>query len=317
MDLIDQVLKGDRLALARLITLVENGTPQGQEAIDQLFPHTGHAHLIGITGPSGAGKSTLVNALVKVMRKAEPQSQVGVIAVDPSSPFSGGALLGDRVRMRDLSADPGVFVRSMATRGSLGGLARATFAVALALDAAGFNPILVETVGAGQAEVEIASLAHTTLVVEAPGLGDEVQAIKAGILEIADVLVVNKADRPGAEAVEQALNSMLEIGYAVHAGENQSEKWVPPVIKSIATLGQGIPEIQNAIREHARFLQQGGRWQQMERKRIQRWMETLFQNALYSQWQSANSHQKYEKIITSLVERQCSPSQAIQKLIKD
>jgi LAO/AO transport system kinase len=316
MNMIDKVLHGDRLALARLITHVENDTPQGQESIDRLFPHTGHAHLIGITGSSGAGKSTLVNALVKTMRQADPQQQVGVIAVDPTSPFSGGALLGDRVRMRDLAADPQVFVRSMATRGSLGGLASTTFAVALVLDAAGFNPILVETVGAGQAEVEIASLAHTTLVVEAPGLGDEVQAIKAGILEIADVLVVNKADRPGAEAVVQALKSMLEIGNAVHAGEKQAEQWIPPIIKTTATLGQGMPELNKAIHTHMAFLQEGNRWQGVERKRIQRWMELLFHNTLLSKLQSANSQKKFETVLTSVVDRELSPSQAIQQLIK-
>jgi len=317
MDLIDKVLKGDRLALARLITHVENDTPQGQEAIDRLFPHTGHAHLIGITGPSGAGKSTLVNALVKTMRQDDPHQQVGIIAVDPTSPFSGGALLGDRLRMRDLAADPQVFVRSMATRGSLGGLAKTTFGVALVLDAGGFNPILVETVGAGQSEVEIASLAHTTLVVEAPGLGDEVQAIKAGILEIADVLVVNKADRPGVEAVEQALKSMLEIGNAVHTGEKQTEHWAPPIIKTTATLGQGMPELSKAIHAHMAFLQEGNRWQGVERKRIQRWMELLFQNTLYSKWQSANSQKKFEMVLTSVVDRTLSPSQAIQKLINN
>lgn len=317
MDPIKHILAGDRLALARLISQVEDDTPQGREAIDQLFAHTGHAHLIGITGPSGAGKSTLVNALVSSMRREDPHCQIGIIAVDPTSPFSGGALLGDRVRMRDLATDPQVFVRSMATRGSLGGLAKTTFSVALTLDAAGFNPILVETVGAGQSEVEIASLAHTTLVVEAPGLGDEVQATKAGILEIADVLVVNKADRPGADAVEQALTSMLEIGYAVHAGNDRSESWTPPVIKTTATRGQGMPELNAAIHAHMAFLQQDNRWLAVERKRIQRWLDMLFQSALLARWQTENSTQKFESVLTSVVERSLPPSKAIQRLLKN
>jgi LAO/AO transport system kinase len=215
MFAIEQILQGDRLALARLITQVENDTVEGAQALDELFQYTGKAHIIGITGPSGAGKSTLVNSLVKILRLRKTDAQIGVIAVDPTSPFTGGALLGDRVRMRDISNDEKVFVRSMATRGALGGLARTVPAVVQVMDAAGYDPILVETVGAGQAEVEIVRLAHTTLVVEAPGLGDDIQAIKAGILEIADILVVNKADRPGADNVIQSLQSMLELGYSL------------------------------------------------------------------------------------------------------
>jgi len=195
------VLQGDQLSLARTITQVENDTQLGHQVLDQLFSHGGTAHLIGITGPSGAGKSTLVNALVRRYREQMPEKKVAVIGVDPTSPFSGGALLGDRVRMRDICADPGVFMRSMATRGALGGLAKTTAAVVAILDAGGYDPILVETVGAGQAEVDIARLAHTTIVIEAPGLGDDVQSSKAGILEIADILVVNKSDHPGAEGV--------------------------------------------------------------------------------------------------------------------
>ncbi|MDP1604011.1 MAG: methylmalonyl Co-A mutase-associated GTPase MeaB, partial [Legionella sp.] len=190
------VLNGDRLALARLLTQVENNAPEGRSALIELFPHTGRAHLVGVTGAPGTGKSSLVNQLALLYRRAENR-RVAVVAVDPSSPFTGGAVLGDRVRMRDLSGDPGVFIRSMATRGSLGGLAQATANIVQVFDAAGFDIIMIETVGAGQSEVDIARLAHTTLVVEAPGLGDDIQAIKAGILEIADILVINKADRPG------------------------------------------------------------------------------------------------------------------------
>ena len=207
MDLIADLLGGSRLALSRLLTQVENDTPAGRQALSQLFPYTGRAHLIGVTGAPGTGKSSLVNQLARVYRVGEgfgnPASgvprRVAIVAVDPTSPFTGGAILGDRVRMRDLAGDPGVFIRSMATRGSLGGLARTTAGMVQVFDAAGFELILIETVGAGQSEVDIARLAHTTLVVEAPGLGDDIQAIKAGILEIADILVINKADRPGVE----------------------------------------------------------------------------------------------------------------------
>src|SRR5574338_1269218 len=225
MSLTASVLEGNRLALARLLTQVENDLPEGRAALAELFPHTGQAHLIGVTGAPGTGKSSLVNQLALHFRKTEGR-RVGIVAVDPSSPFSGGAVLGDRVRMRDLSGDPGVFIRSMATRGSLGGLARATASVVQVFDAAGFEVILIETVGAGQAEVDIARLAHTTLVVEAPGLGDDIQAIKAGILEIADILVINKADRPGVENTEKALKSMLELAHPIervfHHGQAMS-----------------------------------------------------------------------------------------------
>ncbi len=227
MNLAEAVLAGERLALARLLTQVENDTPDGRMALDALFAHTGRATLVGITGAPGTGKSSLVNALARCIRHPADGSlprKVGIVAVDPSSPFTGGALLGDRVRMRDLAGDPGVFIRSMASRGALGGLARTTAEVVQVLDAAGFDLILIETVGVGQDEVEIARLAHTTLVVEAPGLGDDIQAIKAGILEIADILVVNKADQPGAENTERALRAMLEMGASrLRNGADQSE----------------------------------------------------------------------------------------------
>src|SRR5512140_1796061 len=212
MSLTQSVLEGNRLALTRLLTQVENDAPEGRQASTELFPYTGKAHLIGITGAPGTGKSSLVNQLALHYRRNADQ-KVAIVAVDPSSPFTGGAVLGDRVRMRDLSGDPGIFIRSMASRGSLGGIAQKTAALVQVFDAAGYEIILIETVGAGQSEVDVARLAHTTVVVEAPGLGDEIQAIKAGILEIADVLVVNKADRPGVENTERALRSTLELAH--------------------------------------------------------------------------------------------------------
>src|SRR5512134_3668705 len=212
MSLTKSVLDGNRLALARLLTQVENDLPEGRAALAELFAHTGRAHLLGVTGAPGTGKSSLVNQLALYYRKNE-NKKIAIIAVDPSSPFTGGAVLGDRVRMRDLSGDSGIFIRSMASRGSVGGIAQATASLAQVFDAAGFEIIVIETVGAGQSEVDVARLAHTTIVVEAPGMGDDIQAIKAGILEIADILVINKADRPGVENTERALRSNLELAH--------------------------------------------------------------------------------------------------------
>ena len=208
MSLIQAVLEGNRLALARLLTQVENDSAAGRAALTELFPHTAKAHMVGVTGAPGTGKSSLVNQLALHYRR-EADRRIAIVAVDPSSPFTGGAVLGDRVRMRDLAGDDGVFIRSMASRGSLGGIAQKTASIVQVFDAAGYDMILIETIGAGQSEVDVARLAHTTVVVEAPGLGDEIQAIKAGILEIADVLVINKADRPGVENTERALRSTL------------------------------------------------------------------------------------------------------------
>jgi LAO/AO transport system kinase len=213
VGLVEAVLSGDRRAMARLITRIENDAAGVRAELAQLYAHTGRAHIVGITGAPGAGKSTLVNELAKAYRA--DSRRVGVLAVDPTSPFSGGAVLGDRIRMRDLSGDSGVFIRSMATRGSLGGLARATASAIKVLDAAGFDLVMVETVGAGQSEVEIAQTAHTVVVVEAAGMGDDVQAIKAGLLEIADVFAVNKADRPGADHTIAALEMLLDLSHAV------------------------------------------------------------------------------------------------------
>jgi LAO/AO transport system kinase len=248
-----------------------------------------------------------------------PEKKVAVIGVDPTSPFSGGALLGDRVRMRDICADPGVFMRSMATRGALGGLAKTTAAVVAILDAGGYDPILVETVGAGQAEVDIARLAHTTIVIEAPGLGDDVQSSKAGILEIADILVVNKSDHPGAEGVVQSLRSMIEMG-TVDRGEQtqqtEPDQWIPPVISTIATQGQGIIELMEAISQHAEIIHQNGDYQRKENARMQAWVQQIFQEELMKNWQQADSYQNYAKIIQEVTERKLSPYRGVQQLLK-
>ncbi len=320
MNLANQILKGDRLALARAISQIENNIPVGQDVLDQLFKYSGQAHFIGITGPSGAGKSTLVNALIKNLLSQDIKKPIGVIAIDPTSPFTGGAFLGDRIRMRDISSNPNVFVRSMATRGALGGLASTTVAVAVILDAAGYDPVIIETVGAGQAEVDIARLAHTTIVVEAPGLGDDVQFIKAGILEVADIIVVNKADRPGADGLIKSLESMLKIGYSKHIDDKDEEPpsslWIPPVISTVALNGKGIKEVISAIHDHKQNIQLNGEWQKCERYRLQTWIERLFQNVIASRLENADSLENYQHVITAVSQRKITPRQAVERLIK-
>lgn len=329
MTLSQAVLNRDRLALSRLLTRVENNTEEGRIALTELFPHTGNAHLIGITGAPGTGKSTLVNQLALHYRKTDGM-RVAIVAVDPSSPFTGGAVLGDRVRMRDLAGDPNVFIRSMASRGSLGGLAQTTAAVVQVFDAAGFDVILIETVGAGQAEVDIAKLAHTTLVVEAPGLGDDIQAIKAGILEIADVLVINKADRPGVEKTERALKGMLELAHPAkrifrHHGEVmtapkletkiEAEMWIPRILRTIAKDGEGIVELGTAITEHVAYLRRGEEWTSRERAQLQSTLDALIQEKLVKQFRAEITPKRYEEILSSMMERKLSPWEAATQLM--
>lgn len=319
MELADALLAGSRLALARLLTEVENDTPAGQAGLDQIFPHTGRAHLIGVTGSPGTGKSSLVNRLALAYRhppEGEVPLRVAVLAVDPTSPFTGGAILGDRVRMRDLAGDPGVFIRSMASRGALGGLARTSAAAVNVLDAAGFEVILIETVGAGQSEVEIARLAHTTLVVEAPGMGDDIQAIKAGILEIADILVVNKADRPGAANTERALRAMLEMGHPTRrAASPEQEMWLPLVVSTMANSGQGTAEVLQAVARHADFLRRSGEWQRREVERLQTGLEMLVQQALMERWRSGVGAARLAEVVARLSARTLTPYAALNELI--
>jgi LAO/AO transport system kinase len=230
--------KGDNRSLARAITTVENRSPEGRALLREVFPFTGHARVIGITGSPGSGKSSLVDRLAVAYRKDNPQ--VGVIAVDPSSPFTGGAILGDRIRMQTLSTDPGIYIRSMATRGHLGGLAAATSDVIRVLDAAARDPILVETVGVGQDEIDIVKLADVSVVVLVPGMGDDVQALKAGIMEIGDIFVINKCDRPGVEKMERALMAVLSLAH-------REDGWIPPIVKTVATEGRGVEELKTQI----------------------------------------------------------------------
>ncbi|MER7464843.1 methylmalonyl Co-A mutase-associated GTPase MeaB [Streptomyces sp. NPDC097981] len=267
-QLVAQAREGRPRAVARLISLVEGASPQLREVMAALAPLTGGAYVVGLTGSPGVGKSTSTSALVTAYRKAG--KRVGVLAVDPSSPFSGGALLGDRVRMSDHASDPGVYIRSMATRGHLGGLAWAAPQAIRVLDAAGCEVILVETVGVGQSEVEIASQADTSVVLLAPGMGDGIQAAKAGILEIGDVYVVNKADRDGADATARELNHMLGLGESRGAGD-----WRPPIVKTVAARGQGIDELVEALEKHRAWMDERGVLAERRTARAAREVETI------------------------------------------
>ena len=327
MSLNKSVLEGNRLALARVLTQVENDSTEGRAALVELFPHTGRAHLIGVTGAPGTGKSSLVNQLALHYRKTE-NKKIAIIAVDPSSPFTGGAVLGDRVRMRDLSGDESVFIRSMASRGTVGGIAQTTAAFTQIFDAAGYDIIIIETVGAGQSEVDVARLAHTTVVVEAPGLGDEIQAIKAGILEIADVLVINKADRPGVEHTERALRSTLELAHPTrrvyrHHGQSMTMEapnineviWIPPINKTVATDGTGIAEVAESIAKHAAHLRVTGDWAKRERSRLGSELEAVLQDALMNRFMEEVRREKYEEILEQVMSRSLAPHDAVKMLL--
>lgn len=266
--LVEQAREGRPRAVARLITLVENAAPQLREAMAALAPYTGRAYTVGLTGSPGVGKSTSTSALVSAYRRLG--KRVGVLAVDPSSPFSGGALLGDRVRMQDHATDPEVFIRSMATRGHLGGLSWAAPQALRVLDGAGCEVILVETVGVGQSEVEVAAQADTTVVLLAPGMGDGIQAAKAGILEIGDLFVVNKADRDGADATARELNHMLGLGEAREPGD-----WRPPIVKTVAARGEGVDEVVEALEKHRAWLEEHGQLAARRRRRAAEEIEAI------------------------------------------
>jgi LAO/AO transport system kinase len=319
-------IRSSRRDLARLLTHIENG--QAASELAALYPYTGQAHIVGVTGAPGTGKSSLVNALARHYRR-EGQT-VGIVAVDPSSPFTGGAILGDRIRMQDLSGDTGVFIRSMATRGSLGGLASTTGDLTRALDAAGYDLVFVETVGAGQSEVDIARTAQTTLVVEAPGLGDDVQAIKAGILEIADILVVNKADRPGIENTVRALRTMLELGHrterALHHGrllnvpaplpdEDENTAWQPPIVQTVALDGKGIPELAEKLAAHRAYLRSSGTLAVREQARIEAEIADRLRDALLSRLLSQTDPALLAALVEQVSARRLDPGSAIQQLL--
>ena len=262
---IERLRAGDPRALSRAISTVENRAPEWSELLKALFPHTGPARIIGLTGSPGSGKSTLVDQLARHYRK--DNRTIGIIAVDPTSPYTGGAILGDRIRMQDHFSDPGIYIRSMATRGSLGGLARTTADVATVLDASGRDMILIETVGVGQDEIDIVRLADITIVILVPGMGDDVQTIKAGIMEIADIFVINKSDREGAERVEREIRALQSLA-------TRSDNWTPPIIKSVATVGTGVEELAVAIAEYEGYLQKENL---VLKRTIQNWQERIIE----------------------------------------
>ena len=308
MDLVDRLLAGDRRAAAQLVTLMEDGGPSARDAVAALYPHTGRAHIVGVTGSPGTGKSTLVYELAKEFRARG--RTVGIIAVDPTSPFSGGALLGDRIRMQKLSTDEGVFIRSMASRGQLGGLARATGDAIKVLDAFKRDLIMVETVGAGQSEVEIARAAHTVIVVDAPGLGDDIQAIKAGLFEIADIFVVNKADRDGAEKTYLTLQMMLDMGQASGA-----RQWRPPLLKTIALQGEGSVLVADAVEQHLKHLVESGQLQTRRRRLAEEELRRILGQELLDRLLRGVHGDEWEALTKGVADRRMDPYTAADTLL--
>ncbi|WP_328536645.1 methylmalonyl Co-A mutase-associated GTPase MeaB [Streptomyces sp. NBC_00344] len=307
--LVEQAREGRPRAVARLISLVEGASPQLREVMARLAPLSGGAYVVGLTGSPGVGKSTSTSALVSAYRRAG--KRVGVLAVDPSSPFSGGALLGDRVRMSEHASDPGVYIRSMATRGHLGGLAWAAPQAIRVLDAAGCDVVLVETVGVGQSEVEIASQADTSVVLLAPGMGDGIQAAKAGILEIGDVYVVNKADRDGADATARELNHMLGLGESRDAGD-----WRPPIVKTVAARGEGIDEVVEALEKHRAWMEERGVLSERRRARAAHEVETIAVTALRERIGDLRGDRRLGALAERIVAGELDPYAAADALVE-
>jgi len=333
MDIVEKILDGDRRALSKLITITENNLLESYPYLERLFLHSGKAKIIGITGSPGSGKSSLVNQFARTIRKSFPEQKIpiAIIAVDPSSPFSGGALLGDRIRMQDLSADPDIFIRSMAARGRLGGLSAATASVAQILDAAGFEWILIETVGTGQSEVEIASLADTTVLVVTSSMGDDIQLNKAGILEVADVMVVNKCDQPGSGSMAQALKQVLQMTGVRASGHHQidsiekqpgnesldsmEDEWVPPVLLTNALTGDGFGKLTDAVLNHHQYLRESGAWKKKDKNRVKNQLDEIIKIGLLTNWYAKITWEQYTDLMEQVLQRKISPFKAASVLL--
>ena len=306
--LVDRVRNGDVQAIARTISLIENEHPAAEALLNALFPYTGNAYRIGITGPPGAGKSTLTAQITRQLRKEG--KTVGIIAVDPTSPFTGGAVLGDRIRMAEFATDPGVFIRSMASRGSMGGLARRTQDVGDVLDAAGKDVIIYETVGVGQTELDIAEAADTTVVVLVPESGDAIQTMKAGLMEIADIFVVNKSDREGAERIKIELDLMLQLRPTKRA-------WEPPIVMTVAYKGEGIEELMKKMEEHLQFLSREEELHSRRKKRFIKKVRELIRKKLSDDFWTEARREKFNAILESNHKQHPSPYEVMEKLFRD
>jgi LAO/AO transport system kinase len=299
---------GDPRALARVISAVENRTPGWSDLLKALFPHTGHARILGMTGAPGAGKSTLVDQLARHYRKEN--RTVGIIAVDPTSPYTGGAILGDRIRMQEHFSDPGIYIRSMATRGSLGGLARATADVTTVLDASGRDLIMIETVGVGQDEIDVVRVADITIVILVPGMGDDVQTIKAGIMEIADIFVINKGDREGADRVEREVRALQSLAV-------RSDQWTPPIVKTVATEEKGIADVAGAIANYESYLQKE---KLVLKRNIQNWQERLVEmlrDAMLEKARAQMSDGDMLRYAAEIAEHRRDPYSLIEEIVKN
>lgn len=308
-DMARKILEGDQLAGARLIRLLEEADPQAVQTLKLLYPSTGRSYVVGVTGPPGSGKSTLVNCLISEFRSRK--MKIAVVAIDPSSPISGGALLGDRIRMRRHIEDDGVFIRSMATRGHLGGLSKTTRETVLVFDAMGYDIVIIETVGVGQDEVEIAQFAHTTAVVSLPGMGDDIQAMKAGLLEIGDVFIVNKADIPGADDVVAQLRSILDLSRAPETA------WRPPVLKTVAVKGEGIAQLADAFRRHRQYLIDNGRFAEHNFKwEFQFFRQLVMEMAAERIFEGVKDEPAYQTLLADLKNRKIDPISAAEKMVE-
>jgi LAO/AO transport system kinase len=307
-EIAKNVLTGDRRSIARAITIVENNPKEAAKLITKIYAHIGKAHVIGFTGPGGSGKSTLIEKIIREYRRKG--KTVGIVAVDPTSPFTGGAFLGDRIRMQDLSTDEGVFIRSMASRNYPGGIARATKDAIKILDAAGTDVILVETVGAGQSEVEIIKVAQTVVVIHAPGLGDEIQAIKAGLMEIADIFVVNKADRENADKAVMDIQAILQL-------DNKEKAWKIPILKTVALTGEGIPKLVEELEQHRQFLKEENEPEKSLLRAEAELTEALKEKVVGTIIEELKSEKKFKRLLNEISERKIDPASAAEKLLQE